>query len=62
METEADVAAAFVRFKELADRKSEIFDEDILTLVGDKSATAATDRATASCPCRSTVGEPAPTR
>src|SRR6201989_1448172 len=32
MESEADINAAFVRFKELADRKSEIFDEDILAL------------------------------
>jgi 2-isopropylmalate synthase len=32
MESEADVNAAFVRFKELADRKSDIFDEDILAL------------------------------
>ncbi len=33
MESEADINAAFTRFKELADRKSEIFDEDILALV-----------------------------
>jgi 2-isopropylmalate synthase len=33
MEAEADVNAAFARFKELADRKSDIFDEDILALV-----------------------------
>jgi 2-isopropylmalate synthase len=33
MASEADVNAAFMRFKELADRKSEIFDEDILALV-----------------------------
>src|SRR5690349_19267664 len=32
MEAEADVNSAFARFKELADRKSEIFDEDILAL------------------------------
>jgi 2-isopropylmalate synthase len=32
MESEADVNAAFARFKELADRKSDIFDEDILAL------------------------------
>jgi 2-isopropylmalate synthase len=44
MESDADIAAAFVRFKELADRKSEIFDEDILALVGDESATSVTDR------------------
>ena len=38
-EAEADVNAAFVKFKELADRKSEIFDEDIIALVGDESVT-----------------------
>ncbi len=32
LESEADVNAAFARFKELADRKSDIFDEDILAL------------------------------
>ena len=37
MESEADINAAFVRFKELADRKSDIFDEDILALVMDES-------------------------
>jgi len=37
MESEADINAAFARFKELADRKSEIFDEDILALLGDGS-------------------------
>jgi 2-isopropylmalate synthase len=30
------VNAAFARFKELADRKSEIFDEDIMALVSDE--------------------------
>jgi len=35
MQSEADVNAAFVRFKELADRKSDIFDEDILAVVMD---------------------------
>ena len=38
MQSEADVNAAFVRFKELADRKSDIFDEDILALVMDEAA------------------------
>jgi len=37
MDSEADVNAAFARFKDLADRKSEIFDEDILALVNDES-------------------------
>jgi len=36
LESEADVNGAFARFKELADRKSEIFDEDILALVSDE--------------------------
>jgi len=38
MESEADINAAFAKFKELADRKSEIFDEDILALVSDEAA------------------------
>jgi 2-isopropylmalate synthase len=33
LESEAEVNGAFARFKELADRKSEIFDEDIMALV-----------------------------
>ncbi len=37
MESEADINTAFARFKELADRKSDIFDEDILALVSDES-------------------------
>jgi 2-isopropylmalate synthase len=37
LDSEADVNAAFAKFKELADRKSEIFDEDILALVSDES-------------------------
>ncbi len=40
LESEADVNAAFARFKELADRKSDIFDEDILALVMEESVTA----------------------
>jgi 2-isopropylmalate synthase len=32
-DSEADVNTAFAKFKELADRKSDIFDEDILALV-----------------------------
>jgi 2-isopropylmalate synthase len=39
MEAEADINTAFSRFKELADRKSEIFDEDILALVNDEAVT-----------------------
>ena len=37
LESEADINTAFAKFKELADRKSEIFDEDILSLVSDES-------------------------
>ena len=37
LESEGEINAAFTRFKELADRKSEIFDEDILALVSDES-------------------------
>jgi 2-isopropylmalate synthase len=40
LESEADANAAFVRFKELADRKSEIFDEDIMAIVSEESAEA----------------------
>jgi 2-isopropylmalate synthase len=36
MASEAEVNEAFGRFKELADRKSEIYDEDILALVEDQ--------------------------
>jgi len=39
MDSEADINAAFARFKDLADRKSDIFDEDILALVNDESVT-----------------------
>jgi 2-isopropylmalate synthase len=39
MDSEADANAAFAKFKELADRKSDIFDEDILALVSDESLT-----------------------
>ncbi len=39
LESEADANTAFARFKELADKKSEIFDEDILALVSDESVT-----------------------
>jgi 2-isopropylmalate synthase len=39
MDSETEINAAFARFKELADGKSEIFDEDILALVSDESVT-----------------------
>ncbi|MBT0569072.1 2-isopropylmalate synthase [Curvibacter sp. CHRR-16] len=38
LDSETELNNAFARFKELADRKSEIFDEDILALVSDESA------------------------
>jgi 2-isopropylmalate synthase len=37
MQSEADINAAFAKFKELADRKSDIFDEDILALVSEEN-------------------------
>jgi len=37
LDSEAETNAAFARFKELADRKSDIFDEDILALVSEES-------------------------
>ncbi|MDZ5459572.1 2-isopropylmalate synthase [Azohydromonas lata] len=40
LESEAELNAAFARFKDLADRKSEIFDEDIIALLGDESVTS----------------------
>ncbi|NBQ91943.1 MAG: 2-isopropylmalate synthase [Betaproteobacteria bacterium] len=40
LESESEVNAAFARFKDLADRKSEIFDEDIIALASDESVTS----------------------
>jgi 2-isopropylmalate synthase len=40
MDSESEINTAFAKFKELADRKAEIFDEDILALVSDESVTA----------------------
>jgi 2-isopropylmalate synthase len=39
LDSEGEVNAAFARFKDLADRKSDIFDEDIIALVSDESVT-----------------------
>ena len=36
LESETEVNAAFMRFKELADRKADIFDEDIIALIADE--------------------------
>jgi 2-isopropylmalate synthase len=38
IESEADLNEAFVRFKTLADQKSEIFDEDIIAILSDSAA------------------------
>ena len=40
LESETDLNAAFTRFKELADKKHEVFDEDIQALVSDTVATS----------------------
>ena len=40
LESEVELNAAFTRFKELADKKHEIFDEDIQALVSDVVATS----------------------
>ena len=40
LDSESEINVAFAKFKELADRKSEIFDEDILALVSDESVTS----------------------
>ncbi|NDB14166.1 MAG: 2-isopropylmalate synthase, partial [Betaproteobacteria bacterium] len=42
MESDQAVNAAFMRFKELADRKAEILDEDIQALVSDQAMQMAT--------------------
>ncbi len=39
LESEAEANAAFAKFKELADRKADIYDEDIVALVMDESVT-----------------------
>jgi 2-isopropylmalate synthase len=43
LESEADINAAFARFKELADRKSDIFDEDIVALAMEGAVAAEHD-------------------
>ena len=44
MESEEALNAAFARFKELADKKREIFDEDIQALVSDETSVDTCDR------------------
>ena len=53
MESEADINAGFVRFKELADRKSDIFDEDIIALVMDEAVAAEHEHYQLLARCRS---------
>ena len=44
LESEESVNNAFARFKELADKKHEIFDEDLIMLVADETVTAENER------------------
>jgi 2-isopropylmalate synthase len=44
MQSESEINNAFIKFKDLADRKSEIFDEDILALVSDESTAHSSDQ------------------
>ena len=44
LDSETEINNAFTKFKELADRKSEIFDEDILALVNSEGAAAEQDQ------------------
>ncbi len=44
LESEAETNHAFARFKELADKKSDIFDEDIIALIGDEAAAAESEQ------------------
>ena len=58
MQSEAEINSAFARFKDIADRKSEIFDEDILALVSDESITHSKEQyAFVSLSQRSETGE-----
>ena len=58
LDSESEIMAAFAKFKELADRKSEIFDEDILALVSDESLAAEKEQyALISLAQRSETGE-----
>jgi 2-isopropylmalate synthase len=47
--SEADINEAFARFKDLADRKSEIFDEDIIALVSPEGCPTPAERPPPSC-------------
>jgi len=58
LDSEQEINNAFAKFKELADRKSEIFDEDILALVSEESVAADNDEfAFVSLSQRSETGE-----
>ncbi|MFM8757736.1 MAG: 2-isopropylmalate synthase [Limnohabitans sp.] len=58
LDSETEINNAFLRFKELADRKSEIFDEDILAVVSEEhQATEKEQYAFVSLSQRSETGE-----
>jgi 2-isopropylmalate synthase len=44
MDSEAEINNAFIKFKDLADRKSEIFDEDILALISEENVAHSHER------------------
>lgn len=44
MDSETEINTAFAKFKDLADKKSEIFDEDILALVSEEEIAQSHDR------------------
>ncbi|MCE2948182.1 MAG: 2-isopropylmalate synthase [bacterium] len=59
VESEEILNAAFARFKELADRKHEIFDEDLQALMSDETVTAQVEHyKLASMSAHSETGEP----
>ena len=58
LESEGEVNTAFARFKELADRKAEIFDEDIMALVSGEEREVGEHYRLVSLAQRSETGEP----
>ena len=59
IESEAQLNQAFARFKELADKKSEIFDEDLHALMSDEEVTSINERFRLVAACfHSETGEP----
>lgn len=57
LDSESEVNAAFTRFKELADQKAEIFDEDIMAIVSDEATDANDHYRFVSLSQRSETGE-----